>query len=172
MRHVLAAGVMVIALTQASGQEAKKDETGVCVQTKDAVGVLSCQSESLAAVGGSDWKGEYAEEKVICSETAFTPELHNVVFYSGGKCRKVGDGKWCFEPTSLSVRTPNSRWVFSSGAWLRCAQDNRGSCGWNSIGRHDRFSISLDNPTLIRATAWTNSRSIGLQLCARARFYP
>jgi hypothetical protein len=70
------------------------------------------------------------------------------------------------------VTTPNSKWVFSGPAHIQCIRDNQGSCGWNALGASDRFSINLNNPTEIRATALTNSRSIDVRICANARFYP
>lgn len=118
-------------------------------------------------------QGGYTEEREICGATMNTPELHNVTDDMTGRgCHRLGDGRWCFQATDLAVTTPNSRWVFAGSPRVECARDNQGSCGWNALGAPDRFSVTLKNPTEIRARVLTNSRSIGVRICALARYYP
>jgi hypothetical protein len=119
----------------------------------------------------TDAHGRYTEEKEICGPTVQTPELHNVKCGQRPGCRQPCD-RWCFVPNPLSVKTPDPRWVFSGAPRVDCAANNQGSCEWNALGKPDRFSITLNNPDEIDATEWTNSRSIGIRLCAPARYYP
>jgi hypothetical protein len=120
---------------------------------------------------GEDYKGAFTEERMICGNVANTPELHNV--RCGGEgCHCIGDGKWCFRRTDLTVAVPSDKWVFSGAARVDCARNNEGSCEWNALGAPDRFAITLNNPTEIRGHVLTNSRSIGVRLCAPARYYP
>lgn len=123
--------------------------------------------------GGADYKGDYTEERLVCGETVNTPELHMVRCADGGPgCQCIADGRWCFRPNQLTMKTENERWVFSSNAAIQCARNNDRACEWNALGAPDRFTVTLNNPTEIRATALTSSRSIGIRLCAYARYYP
>lgn len=117
-----------------------------------------------------DYRGFYTQEREICGPTVTTPELHEATCSTGCEC--IADGKWCFKPSDLVDTTPNQLWAFSGPAYVKCVTNNDGSCQWNALGKADRFSVSLNNPTEIKAKALTSSRSIGIALCAPARFYP
>lgn len=121
-----------------------------------------------------DSRGTYTEEREICGDIVMTPPLHNVICsdYGDQTCRCID--KWCFKPNNLIVKTPNARWVFVGTPRVNCAisPNNTRSCTWNALGKLDRFSVTLNNPTEIRATAWTSSKTIGINLCAMARYYP
>jgi hypothetical protein len=121
---------------------------------------------------GMDAHGRFTGEGLVCGETVNTPELDQV--RCGGQgCQCIADGKWCFKPTSLVVKVANSiTYQFSGPATVQCIRDNQGSCEWNALGAPDRFTITLNNPDEIRATILTNSRNIGVRLCAPARYYP
>ncbi len=123
-------------------------------------------------VAGEDSGGNYTQEAMIWGEHRDTPELHNMQFAEGQGCHRVGDGKWCFKRTDLTVSTPNPRWVFVDSPVLECVRDNQGSAAWNQLGAPDRFFVDLQNPTEIRVHILTNSRSIGVRVGARARYYP
>jgi hypothetical protein len=123
-------------------------------------------------VNGQDSLGAYTEEAMIWGDTRDTPELHNVKYADGQGCFRVGDGKWCFKRTDLTVQTPNPRWVFVGPPVVQCVRDNQGSAAWNVLGAPDRFFIDLQNPTDIRVHILTNSRSIGVRIGALARYYP
>ena len=110
------------------------------------------------------------QESEICGPTVDTKEHNNE--HCNSACQCPGDGKWCFTPSNLEVTTPNPKWVFTGKPRVDCARNNQGSCEWNSLGAPDRFKITLNNPTDIMATVLTDSRSIGIRLCAVARFYP
>ena len=124
--------------------------------------------------GETDERGVYVEEAVIWGSVRDTPELHNVRCGDRGDCECIADRKWCFLPTQLTVATPNARWVFIPEApvQIECVRDNQGSCAWNALGASDRFFVTLRNPTEIHARALTNSRSIGIRIGCRARYYP
>jgi hypothetical protein len=120
----------------------------------------------------TDHTGNYTEERMIYGETVNTDELHNV------GCRDVKCDKclanWCFRKRELIVKTPphtGGRWVFAAPAELDCARNNAGSCEWNGPWG-DKFFITLNNPTEIRADVYTSSHSIGLRIRALARYYP
>ncbi len=131
------------------------------------------QPAGARPASGEDYKGQFTEEKEICGAVEKTPELHNATCRSSGPgCECIADGKWCFKRTHLSVSTPNSKWVFSGSPRVDCAQDNDGSCGWNALGAPDRFFVTQNNPTEIKADVLTSSRSIGVRVCAQARYYP
>jgi hypothetical protein len=128
--------------------------------------------ENRREAAGTDARGNFTEEAMIWGDTRDTPELHNVRFQAGNGCHRVADGKWCFKQTDLTVTTPNQRWVFVAPPVVQCVRDDRGSAEWNVLGAPDRFFVDLQNPTEIRAHILTNSRSIGVRIGARARYYP
>jgi hypothetical protein len=135
---------------------------------------LSSQYASPFKGGGEDEHGTYAEEAIIWGEARDTPELHDVRCQDQHHCRCISDGKWCFKPTDLEVKTPNARWVFVKEApvQIQPTRDNDGSAAWNALGAGDRFFVTTRNPTEIRATALTSSRSIAIRIGCLARFYP
>lgn len=143
---------------------------------------MSKDSNGKASPVNTDGTGDYTEERQICGDAKITPNLPEVRCHweAGSKCHclgnggpgsPLGNGKYCYEATNLDVKTPNARWVFSGPAAPVCTY-NPGSCNWNGLGLPDRFSVTLDNPTEIHATVLTSSNSLGVKLCAPARYYP
>lgn len=121
----------------------------------------------------NDSSGQYTEERVIYGSLSTTPELHDKR-YDGAdaSCHKVGDGKWCFKSTMLSIDTPNNKWVFVGTPTVECVRNNDDSCGWNMLGSPDRTFIRVNNPHHIEVEVLTNSRSIDVRLACNARYYP
>jgi hypothetical protein len=130
---------------------------------------LATAPDATSGAGGTDFAGAYSEEREICGNTIKTPELHDVRCPgSGCDCRQG----WCFRPTELTVSVPSDKWVFIGPPRIDCAQNNQGSCQWNRLGASDLTTITMNNPNEIRARILTNSRSIGVRVCAMARYYP
>lgn len=129
----------------------------------------------------TDSDGTYREEREFCGPIVNTPELHEIRFpqpdptgaftYQGRPCYRIGDGKYCFQETRLVVTTGSPLWYFVSAPRVACARNNQGSCGWNQLGKPDRTVTTAYNASRIDVSIWTNSRNIGVQICATARRY-
>ena len=115
----------------------------------------------------SSSRSSFAEEREICGDVVRTPELNYVRCGDRKDCKCIGDGKWCFEESKITVRTSNG-WHFIGRPRVNCARDNQGSCGWNDLGKSDRFFIKDRSPDEIRAIVLTSSRAIHVNLCGMA----
>jgi hypothetical protein len=105
-------------------------------------------------------------QRAISSSTVSTPELDQVTCGSSfGNCPCSLDDKWCYKPTDLIVRVPDSKWVFIGAPYLVIDDDGKGSAAWNMLDRRDhipgdRFKVTLNNPDEIRVTILSSSHSI------------
>ena len=103
-----------------------------------------------------------------------TPELHDVM-YSPQDPQGVqyGDGNWCYKWVELSVQAP-AGWAFIPGSEIvECIEDNQGSAAWNGLpftAANSKFQIQAFGPNLITARVLMYSRSIVIQLRARAQY--
>jgi|GEM_PF-710366 len=109
------------------------------------------------------------EERTIVGPTVTTANLHNVRFKASSECYPIGDGKYCFKKSILTVKVPGPNWVFIGEPYVEVVEDNNGSAEWNKIGASDRFTIISDSPTEKVAEVFTGSGSIKIRLVCKAR---
>ena len=119
-----------------------------------------------------DKNGTYTETRQWCGEPVQTPNLHNVRSSEPG-CHRLGDGKWCFKPSFPTIKLESDKWMFfGEPARVECTRNNQESCQWNVLGAEDRTTTITYNPNKIEYRILTGSRSIGVRICANARYYP
>ena len=108
-------------------------------------------------------------DRAISGGMVSTPELHNVSCGSVGSCQCTLDDKWCYRPTNLVVRVPDSKWVFTGKPYLVIDDDGQGSAQWNMLDRRDhcpadRYIVTLNNPDEIHVQIKSGSRSFRCHL--------
>jgi hypothetical protein len=119
----------------------------------------------------------WTEVRDIYGPTFVTLDRDNVTDCIGcpesEKCYQVGNMPWCFAKTILTVRAPNSKWVFEGRPWVELVEDNQGAWEWNNIqGEPSRSRLILDNPHEKQLSILTASRPIKVRLVCKARYYP
>lgn len=128
-----------------------------------------------------EMEGPWTEERWIPSATSVaTRDLHDVRckdsacgHHAGpGECK---DGGFCTNKSIVSVSTPSDKWVFSGADGdikLGLLQDNQGSWQWNKDATGLPAFVTYNSPHRIDIWVITGSRSIVLNACAKARYYP
>ena len=116
------------------------------------------------------------DQRAIQGATVSTPELHEVSCGGNTGCVCL-DNKWCYKPTYLTVRVPNSKWVFIGKPYLVVVEDNQGAAAWNMLDRRDhcpsdRFFITLDNPDEKNVKILSSSRSFKVRIECLAEYRP
>lgn len=109
------------------------------------------------------------EEMVITGPTIVTPDLHEVRYKPGGDCYPIGDGKWCFKKSIMSIKVPSNDWIFIGTPYIEVVEDNQGAAGWNNLGAPDRFRIINDSSSEKIAEVFTASRSFKIRLACKAK---
>jgi hypothetical protein len=113
-------------------------------------------------------------EQLIGGTPVRTPELFDV-FYSPQDPQGVqyGDDNFCHKWVQLKVSAP-AGWAFIPGSEIvECIEDNQGAAALNGLpyaNNDQKFQIQAFGPNVITARVLMRSRSILIQLRARAQY--
>jgi len=114
------------------------------------------------------------KNQLIAGQIQSTPPLSEVKCADGGTdCTCLGDGKYCYKSTFLTVDAPIG-WEFIEDPYVEVVEDNKGSAAWNILdwkkdNPKDRVTIITNTHLQKVVKVLSSSNSIKIRLVCMAK---